>query len=521
MVRINLRPKTLVFVSGLVALLAPCSRGQEQTEWQIAPEKINIHAGSPRILQILDNRAQELHGALWSVDKPELAEIREEDGRAAVDAKAAGMIRVSASLGSETRTAEIRIWPADQPLPQGTTMWAMHPIGREIGDIPAVPGPGSVTMFSLEQTAEGSTYLRGAREDGIQEWAWLMPEKTRNAELICGDWLGGALVGANRADSFTLYVVSNEGKLRWRRSFTGKRTAHAYNLDHLLHIVTESGDGTAAVTGVDGRTGEQRFELPVPASRAYLNGLRRRQSGYVCEPGNHAASVRSTVSRLFVNIDGFAYVAFALSDWTFSTGACTSGATVNPGDVGLTGRQRLILWQIHPDGTRQESEIEQVTSAGRSSAPVTLLEPTHAIIPDGLGGILLSVRRLRDARQAAPSHPVEFVYRVDGDGKLVYKFPLPAYEGPLKDEMVLGENDRGFATRGSLLIAFDVHKGTESWRHDTHVHGIEVFAALADGGCLVQTPDALVNVHDAEHSVELIKGKAMMGWNGQMYVKHR
>lgn len=284
MVPINLRPRALIFAIGLWALLAPCSRTQQQVPWRIAPEKINIQAGSTRILQILDNRAQELHGALWSVDKPGLAEIREEEGRAAVDAKAAGTIRVSASLGGEIRTADIRIWPADQPIPEGTTTWGMHPIGREIGDIPAVPGAGSVTTFSLEQKAEGSTYLRGVTEDGVQEWAWLMPEKTRNAELICGDWLGGALVGANRADSFTLYVVSNDGKLRWRRSFTGKRTAHAYNLEHLLHIVTESRDGSAVVTGLDGTTGEQRFELPVPASRAYLSGLRRRQSGYVCEP---------------------------------------------------------------------------------------------------------------------------------------------------------------------------------------------------------------------------------------------
>jgi hypothetical protein len=181
----------------------------------------------------------------------------------------------------------------------------------------------------------------------------------------------------------------------------------------------------------------------------------------------------------------------------------------------------LILWQVHPDGTHRETEIEQVTSAGRSSAPVPLIAPTRAIIPDGLGGVLLSVRRLPDAREAAPAHSVEFIYRVDSDGKLVYKLPLPAYLGPLKDEMVLGENDRGFATRGSVLFAFDVRQGTESWRHDTHVYGIEVLAALADGGCLVQTPVALVNVHDAEHAVELMKGKAMMGWNGEMYVKHQ
>jgi len=157
---------------------------------------------------------------------------------------------------------------------------------------------------------------------------------------------------------------------------------------------------------------------------------------------------------------------------------------------------------------------------GPSSAPVALLAPTHAIIPDGLGGVLLSVRRLPEARQGVPSRSTEFVYRLDGDGKLVFKMPLPVYEGPLKDGMVLGENDRGFATRGSLLIAFDIHDGTESWRYDTHVRGIEVFAALADGGCLVQTPNALVDVHDAEHAEEVMKGKAMMDWKGQIYAQH-
>ena len=339
-------------------------------------------------------------------------------------------------------------------------------------------------------------------------------------ELICGDWLGGALVGANRRGSFTLYVVANDGKLRWQRSFAGKRTAHAYNIEHLLHIVTESAGGAAVVTALDGTTGEQRFELPVPASRAHLSGLGRRSSGYICIPGNRSVPARSAVSGLFVNIDGFAYVAFALSDWTFSTGTCASGAAIDPRDITLSGDQRLILWQIHPDGTHRETLVEQVMARGPSSAPVALLVPTHAIIPDGLGGVLLSVRRLPEARQGVPSRSTEFVYRLDGDGKLVFKMPLPVYEGPLKDGMVLGENDRGFATRGSLLIAFDIHDGTESWRYDTHVRGIEVFAALADGGCLVQTPNALVDVHDAEHAEEVMKGKAMMDWKGQIYAQH-
>ena len=120
----------MVFIIGLAALLPHGSRPQEQVEWRIAQEKINIQAGSTRILRVLDSRAQELHGALWSVDKPELAGIREVGGRAAVDAKAAGTIRVSASLAGAIKTAEIRIWPADQPIPPGTTAWGIHPIAK-------------------------------------------------------------------------------------------------------------------------------------------------------------------------------------------------------------------------------------------------------------------------------------------------------------------------------------------------------------------------------------------------------
>ncbi|MDR3701611.1 MAG: hypothetical protein P4L56_18320, partial [Candidatus Sulfopaludibacter sp.] len=375
---------------------------------------------------------------------------------------------------------------------------------------------------SLEQTADGSTYLRGVNEQGIQEWAWLMPEKTRKVELICGDWVGGALVGADRGDSFALYVVGNDGQMRWHRTFAGKRKAHAYNRDHLLHIVTQSPDGTVAtVTGLDGITGEQRFQLLVPASREQLNRVRRKNMSFVCASDNASSPAGAAVSGLFVNIDGLAYVAFAHGDWTLSTGACAPGAAVNLRDVALSGEQRLTLWQIHPDGSLRETVIEKIEAGAGFSGPVASLAPTREITPDGLGGVLLSVRRSPHAREATPGRSQEFIYRLDGEGKLVYKLPLPAFEGPLEDSMVLGDNDRGFTTRGSLLIAFSVREGTESWRWESRIPGIEVFAALADGGCLVQTPDALVNVHGATQAIEIMKGKAMMGWNGQLYRKHQ
>jgi len=152
-------------------------------------------------------QAQLPHGSLSHVllvEDPNLAEIREEDGRAILRAKAAGTVRVIAIRAGENRFSEIRIWPADQPMPPGTTTCGTHPIGRELGDISAAPVPGAPNIFSLEQNKEGRTYLRAVESDGMQTWTWLMPETTKDVELVCGDWLGGALISANRSDSFTL-----------------------------------------------------------------------------------------------------------------------------------------------------------------------------------------------------------------------------------------------------------------------------------------------------------------------------
>jgi hypothetical protein len=135
--------------------------------WRISPEKINIQLGNDRALQLLDDSAQELKGATWSIDNPDLAEIRVEDGLTVVHPTAVGTVVVTATLGEETRTREVKIWSALRPLLPGATNWGLHPIGREIGDIPAVPGDGP-TMFSLEQTESGKTYLRADRADGIQ-----------------------------------------------------------------------------------------------------------------------------------------------------------------------------------------------------------------------------------------------------------------------------------------------------------------------------------------------------------------
>ena len=522
------RPRNIFLSLSLMAFLSFIAlfsfplAGQEESGWRISPEKIDIQMLADRPLQLLDDSAQELHGAEWSVDDPELAEIQEVDGRVVMHAKAAGTVRVRAALRGEVRFREIKIWPADQPIPPGTTTWGVHPIGREIADLPAVPTGDGPDLFSLEQTASGSTYLRAGGNDGIQVWTWLMPEKTHDVELVGGDWLGGALISANHRDSYTLYTVGKDGKLRWQQTLPGIRKGHAYSLQHMVHVLSQSADGMVTrVTGIDEVTGEEKFDLTLPASHGKQIRVQKTGTKIRCAQESTSAPLRTIASHLFVNIDGFAYVAFTQNEWALGTGKCTPGQALEPRDVTFARDERVLLWQIHPDGTYRSTTVEESKSSRALSEHVSVASPTGAIIPDGLGGVLLPLRWSHNAIvEDVQGSPDELIYRIDEEGGVVYKLPLPKYAGTLHDEMVLGEDDRGFATRGGMLIAFNVRDGKELWIWNSNTPEIEVFAALADGACAVQTPTALVAVGSATQSKEIVKGKAMMNWQGQMFVKH-
>lgn len=493
---------------------------QEDTGWRISPEKINVAAGEDRRLQLLDDSAQEIRGAEWSIDRPELGDLTEENGREIIHTKAAGLLKVTATVNFEKRTREIKIWPGDQPLPAGTTHWGSHSLGRDLGDIAAVPTADGVNLFSLEETSSGNTYLRGYAEDGIQEWAWLLPEKNQQVELVCGDWLGGALISSNHAGTFTLYTVGKDGKLQWQHTLSGARKSHAYSTDHLIHILSQSADKTAAkITGLDEMTGRQKFELTVPVSHEKRVNVRKAETKLVCASQATLSDVPGGVSSLFVNTDGFAYFAFTQQDWELKASQCKAGAEIQLTNINQVREQHLELWQIHPDGSVRSTMLEESTSSRPFSEPVSVAAPTGAIIPDGLGGILVAVGSLRTGANVPTVPPDEFVYRVDEDGKLLYKLLLPSSEGQGHNDMVLGQDNVGFTTRGGILIAFSVLDGKESWRWDSHTPDIQVFAALANGGCMVQTPTALVEVDSSTDAKEIFKGKAAMDWQGQLYRK--
>lgn len=472
---------------------------QNDAGWHISPILFNLVVGDVQPLQILDVRGKELSASSWSVDNSQLAEIREEHGHPVLYPKSAGIVHVVALVEHVTLTREITIWSLEPGMQLVGPFWAVPSTGREIGAIQAVPTPDSPDFITLDQNDNG-TYVRGLTNRGQQMWMVKLPEAAGEMKLLCGDNFGGAIVIATRPESYTVFVVNKAGKVSWQRKFDGVRKGYAFNAANLLHLITESVDGTSAIVSAwDGSTGVERFTLRVPKSYEQEVNIRRSSDKLFCAPGgNVSRPLRTATSGLFVSTDGNAYASFVQKRWNVEAKKCEAGANVSADTVAFSRDDQLVLWQIHPDGSIRTSVVETSKQPRLSlTSHFRELSPTGSIMPDGSGGVLFSIRTSPTSATGSSEGPSdEFVYRVTGDGELAYKFRLPKYTGALHDDMVLGEQELAFAARGSMLLAFNARDGKEVWRWDSGKPDIEVNMATAGGGCVVSTLDGLVLVED-------------------------
>ena len=458
---------------------------------------INLQPGESQPLQLLDAEGKPLSSYSWSVDSPELAEIKEENVHAVFHSKAAGVVRVQAMHEGRALSEEIRIWDLAPGMFLTGPHWVVPSTGRELGALQSVPTVDGPDLFTLDQTDKGAL-VRGLTNRGIQLWIWTLPKTGGKFELVCGDNLGGALLTVTFPDSYVVYDVGKDGKTHWRHKFEGVRKGYAVNASNTFHVINQSVDGASAtIVGLDGATGVEKFKLTVPTSVENEVNLQRSGDRIVCAPGHSFAHpLRAETSGLFVNTDGDAYAAFTQKRWTLGTDKCTAGSVVDPQKIYFSRDDRIVLWRIEPEGAHHEIVVD-TSRQDRApfGTPMNVLSPTGDIIPDGFGGVLISMRSSpREANEKAARESRDFVYRVTEDGELAYKFPLPKYEGALHDEMVLGEQELGFATRGSILVAFNVREGNEVWRWDSGAPDLKINFATAGGGCAVETTEGMVLV---------------------------
>jgi hypothetical protein len=292
----------LIFL--LLLILALPSDAQENSGWHISPMLINLGVGDERPLQVLDASGHALASSDWSVDSPELAEIRQESGHVALFAKAPGVVRVTTSVQGSALTEEIKIWSLGPGMVIGLH-WVVPSTGRELGALQAVPSIDGPDLFTLDQNGQG-IYLRAFTNRGLQLWMLRLPAKDGKAELMCGDNYGGAILTVTRPNAYTLYVAGKDGKLQWQHTFEGVRKGYALNPGNLIHLLNQSADGSSAVLSAwDGASGVEKFELKLPLSHETDVNLRRSGDSFICAPGHSASrALRTETTGLFVNTDG-------------------------------------------------------------------------------------------------------------------------------------------------------------------------------------------------------------------------
>jgi hypothetical protein len=446
--------------------------------------------GRDQPFQILDENGVELSGADWSIDSTEAAELELDSAASPVlHAKAAGTVRIIAALEGHVEEEEIRVWPLQ--LPQGSEKWRIHSLGVNLKILPAFPTENSdVDLFSLDQNERG-TYLRGYSTQGMQRFLWVLPEAERKVKIVCGDFLGNAILAVSHDASYVLYVVGSDGVLKWRKEFSGILNAYTVGTENILFLFNQPTDrSTGTIVGVDEVTGKEQFRIELPGSNGDYSGLRNLGSKVLCG-GSADGSLPIHASRMFINIDGNAYIAFTQYAHSVTTSACQENTVVDEDKMTVSTDDRLVLWRIHPDGTFVSYILERMQFENVAyGAPLTLVAPTGEIIPDGLGGVLVSVRRTQVAafKQKVESAE-EFIYRANPEGEVVYHLKLPPYEGALHDGMVLGVGNTGFATRGDIVLKFDVVSGIELFERKLPGTEAEVLYSTAVGGVVVRSRD--------------------------------
>jgi hypothetical protein len=437
----------------LLVLCCPLP-AQDDAGWHISPNVINVLVGEQRPLELLDDSGHRIEGATWAVDNPTLATVSEDNGRAIVSAMGAGTVTVTAIRDGEIRRREVTVW-ADN-LPIGTVKWSVKPIGRTVAQVFAEPAFDGPDIYWLIQDSD-HTYIQAVSADGMQWFLWTLPEPGRHVDIVCADNMGGVMVLAQHPDSYVIYAVGKDGKLRWRHSFSGLKTAHALSSDNTLYLLSRSADQrTATLVGWNQIQNTERFTLPLPAS--HENEINFQQVGgkVVCVPGYTAANLLETLpSKLFVDIDGDAHVAFTLNTWTIAAGECEPGSHVDPKNVRFSEMDKLVVWRVHSDGSYQSTLVEESNRENLiQNTPLFVASPTGEIIPDGMGGVLLSVRKVRsEVLNNVPPQTDQFVYRITRSGELAYRFALPQSVGRVNDDMVLGGNDTVFVPAAEYSFA--------------------------------------------------------------------
>jgi hypothetical protein len=226
--------------------------------------------------------------------------------------------------------------------------------------------------------------------------------------------------------------------------------ALAVHPDGTIYRPEISNSGTSAqVSALDGLTGTTKFVVSIPSS-----------VGKIFDQcwGNGTGIFAGEMGPIRVATNGTAYFEVLVSSTTTFDGPCDNRTTSS------SATSQLLLYGVQSNGSVTSQVLQ---SSSGTSAPIVNL---GSVIDDGQGGALATWTIFGTDNQYTTQ-----VMDIGGQGGQ-YTLPLINPEGVL-----LGENNKAYATDGSSIVQFDVNNGPE-WTWNSPTYGIALVTATAGGG---------------------------------------
>jgi outer membrane protein assembly factor BamB len=466
----------------------------------IQPAQVLLPIGQSQIFQLLQSDGNESVSSDWTLSDPDIAELRIEGNHVIVTAKATGHVTLSNSSGA--RAAELEVHDGLPPMPP-ESRWILQPINGRFaqalwasttwgGTAPNADPVGENTpSYFYEDRGPAGAHIRAIREDGLQVWQWPESYSMEVPRMVCGDSLGGVLLQIGEKESRILVDLDATGHERWRSpvpGFTGKD--FTYTLTGGVYFFGEHPNMRGGrIVGLDAHDGVQKFAFELPESQEELHGLEIRNGELVCSPGQeNLTPLPSRHSHMLTNAEGVANFAYSEFNLIAEAVNCSAGSVLTPMQVQVKVTQRLVIVDVHEDGSSSTSIVEQNTEAGAAGDTwIQASVPTGDIIPGEEGtGNFLAVRRTKQLwRGTGPGTIEEFQYRINDDRTVKYRFPVPVSPPGFSSTMLLGENNLGYTTRGKTVLAFNTETGKEIWRWESTKSTVLACAALKDNEVMV------------------------------------
>jgi hypothetical protein len=435
----------------------------EPASLSVTPSTVTMLVGESRAFSVVDEFGQPQPGASWSINASSVATVI--PGSGVVSAVATGGAVLTGSVGAVSATAALMV--SAGPLPEGSVRWSVPELvgstSRQVIQSDGVRLNGA-SLFAIDSTAT-QTQIRGLSRDGRQLWhsAVVGP-----VSQVTPNGHGGILltIYAQCDNQNPMRLVSIDGVTgisEWQ--FAGEMACPSEPPQ-----VAARPDGGLSITTAGNLSGFPSF-MVLDASGNPLNVPSIPQSTFTSFNGQQTQGY-SRVGTPMVDPSGATYVLYEVRHVAY------------PPQVTQTA---IWLMKVEADNTWLTTEIASTTE--------NVNQFPGRILPDDHGGVLVTwtyspAQGPSDPNPLRAAHVSRF-----GD---VTTYPLPAQPTevitgpnsvPVNPMLVLGENDRAFASYGATVMAFNITTGALIWSVNANVP-VTMISSDAHNSLIAKTTSA-------------------------------